>query len=525
MFFCDTEGIDTLAKATLCGIQNWLLFLSKAEISMSDWFDALQKFLELILRPESRDLLPKSWYEATKKLQEYSRDQWKYESHYSTNRKTADDLMDDGQEKSKDSTENLNNKEQDAIQEPSAHQANHIESFAKIVETKEITVKKAFFNPNPKEPETPYSTEAEMILLKGLRTSALASGDDHSPLMKGTQQAILREAGTWLSDMTAPQIFWVRDTAGSGKSTVALHLAREWKIQARLAGRFFFGRALGETHTTRYFFTTIAQQGLSYLGPQVRSTICSGINRLGDPISATLEEQCMELFVKPLKATSQPVVVVMDALDECDSHDLTQLLNVMLPQLPNLPHLKLFLSSRPEDHIQRAIQIPYMQVSLSADEIHNFQDTDTFIRYSLRSVNLPPRAIERLTEKSEGNFIWAKIVCDLLVRMKGDHKSLLEDLLAHPLSMDQLYTHCLRISTSRDGENENIDAYKKVLGLIASASEPLSPRTIDELLNIDNSLDIVQDLQILLICRNYNEPVSLIHPTFHEFLLTSLSRW
>jgi hypothetical protein len=72
-----------------------------------------------------------------------------------------------------------------------------------------------------------------------------------------------------------------------------------------------------------------AQQGLSHLGPAVRTA------ELCNPISAPLKEQCMSLFVRPLEEMSSTVVLVLDALDECEPTTVPRLLQVLIPHIPS----------------------------------------------------------------------------------------------------------------------------------------------------------------------------------------------
>jgi hypothetical protein len=102
-------------------------------------------------------------------------------------------------------------------------------------------------------------------------TASMASGDIHRRCMEGTRESILEKIEQWRIEPLAPQVLWLADVAGSGKSTVAKHLAEKWKAQGCLAGRFFFSRDAEETRTPKLFFTTISQQGLAHLGPDVRT--------------------------------------------------------------------------------------------------------------------------------------------------------------------------------------------------------------------------------------------------------------
>jgi hypothetical protein len=62
----------------------------------------------------------------------------------------------------------------------------------------------------------------ETLLLKGLDTAHMVNGDIHDSCMTGTREQILEEARVWRAneDPETPQIFWLADVAGSGKSTV-----------------------------------------------------------------------------------------------------------------------------------------------------------------------------------------------------------------------------------------------------------------------------------------------------------------
>src|SRR5277367_5942029 len=69
----------------------------------------------------------------------------------------------------------------------------------------------------------------------------LVYGVDLDVCQKGTRVAILERIRTWAKDTATPKrIFWLNDTAGAGKTTIASTMAREWMREGQLAGRFFF---------------------------------------------------------------------------------------------------------------------------------------------------------------------------------------------------------------------------------------------------------------------------------------------
>jgi hypothetical protein len=349
----------------------------------------------------------------------------------------------------------------------------------------------------------------------------MANGDIHKKCMKGTRQSILEDIEKWRLDSQSPRILWLADVAGAGKSTVAKEMAERWMSNGNLAGRFFFSRDAEETRTPKLFFTTIAQQGLAHLGANVRTAVAVGIRKLINPVAATLESQCMAIFVTPLRETQIPVVLVLDALDECEPQTCQQFLRVLLPQLSNLPHLRLFMTSRPETRIREELaDIDYQNLSLRSDEVSNSKDVEFFMRQRLRKLSIPQVQVEQVIERAGGLFIWGKTVCDLLDGFRGDRNSFIDRILSSKLrQMDSIYLIALDQAIGTDGEEENMVAYMNVLGIIVAAYEPVSPNTIDKLLSGSESMAIINDLRSVLECGGEDALVRFLHPTFREFLL------
>jgi hypothetical protein len=363
----------------------------------------------------------------------------------------------------------------------------------------------------------------EINLIKGVATASLASGGIHRICMKGTRLAVLNEARNWAMEDQVAQIFWLNGVAGSGKSTVAKHLAEEWKSKSCLAGRFFFSRDAEEIRTPKFFFSTIAQQGLSCIGPAARTAVALGVQKLLDPVSASLEEQCSNIFDAPLQVIERNTVLVLDALDECDSRTCQQLLRILLPRLSNLPRLKVFLTSRPELHIRDGLEDHAPQIlSFRIDAPENQKDIELYMINSLQRLSLPDEQVGRLVERAGGLFIWAKTVCELLQNARGDRNGFIRRVLAEGIrQMDPIYQIALEQVIRNNQLEESVEAYMNVLKVIVAAYEPLSPNIISRLLGISDCMEIVSDLRSVIECHDADDPVRFLHPTFREFLLNS----
>ncbi|PVG00372.1 hypothetical protein CPB86DRAFT_680562, partial [Serendipita vermifera] len=353
-----------------------------------------------------------------------------------------------------------------------------------------------------------------------LQTATMASGDIHQKCMEGTRQPILKEVERWRTNAKSPQVLWVADVAGSGKSTIAKEIAEKWKDQGCLAGRFFFSRDAEETRTPKLFFSTIAQQGLAQLDSRVRATVAVGIRKLINPVSASLEEQCSVILVEPLKRTRRSTVLVLDALDECEPQTCQRLLRTLLLHLPKLPYLKLLLTSRLETHIRTELEgIAYREVSLRSDEIANSKDVELFMKERLQKISLTETQREQLIERAGGLFIWAKTVCDLLQNFRGNKISFINRIISQNLrQIDSIYRIALDQAIGSDTEEENMEAFMNVLYVVVIAFEPISPNTIDRLLKTSESMNIVNDLRSVLECGSSDSAVRFLHPTFREFL-------
>jgi hypothetical protein len=94
--------------------------------------------------------------------------------------------------------------------------------------------------------------------------------------------------------------------AGTGKSTIARTVAREYYDKEHLGASFFFSRGKGDISHAGKLFTTIAVQ-LAKKSPSLKSCICEAIKEHGDIASQGLHDQWVRLVLQPLskiKATS-----------------------------------------------------------------------------------------------------------------------------------------------------------------------------------------------------------------------------
>ena len=348
-------------------------------------------------------------------------------------------------------------------------------------------------------------------------------------------------------------IYWLKGWAGTGKTTIALTVAREYSKKKLLGASFFFSRGGGDLASTRRFAATIAVQ-LAEASPQLRRYIA-------DAAAATLRirglglyDQWERLILQPLARLSQeafpnPLAIVVDALDECDNNDDVSLLIRCLAAAVAVEHvnLRIFVTSRPD----QLINISFGDISTDSHQdfiLHDIEqsivDQDLAVYYKhqlgriappLHPASLSDDAIQTLVQKSCGLFIYAATVCRF-VRAGGP---LAGKRLAHLVStdrlparagtaLDQMYMAVLESSLTADLDPEEMaeiqELFRQVMGTIVVLFDALSPASLAMLL--DQSKETIASplgrLHSLVdVPDEEGRLIRLLHPSFREFLLDS----
>ena len=147
--------------------------------------------------------------------------------------------------------------------------------------------------------------------------------------------------------------------------------------------------------------------------------------------SGSLKEQMESLIVAPMKTvrrapSESPIIVVLDALDEA-SCDLDSFLECLRDFVNMEPRVRLFITTRPEQTIMRSLDAAGMEVictqkfmsDIPSDVVN--ADIRRFLEVSFQKLwcrkellAAYPDAIDLLTERAEGLFIFARTVIQYL---------------------------------------------------------------------------------------------------------------
>ncbi|KAF6741014.1 hypothetical protein DFP72DRAFT_1122338 [Ephemerocybe angulata] len=157
----------------------------------------------------------------------------------------------------------------------------------------------------------------------------------------GTRVDILGRVVQWGNDTSSesPSVYWLFGPAGSGKSTIALTVARRFELTGderdtiKLGGNFFCSRLFDETRTVTHIVPTILKELL-------------------------VDPWCRSQLKNDGSADPGRYLIVVDALDEIEGKDGSEFLRGLLNVIREnkLPNLKFFITSRSDPDLVTRVE-------------------------------------------------------------------------------------------------------------------------------------------------------------------------
>ncbi|KAK4079236.1 hypothetical protein Trihar35433_341 [Trichoderma harzianum] len=369
-----------------------------------------------------------------------------------------------------------------------------------------------------------------------------------------TREQMLCDIRTWIDGNSQKGIYWLNGMAGTGKTTISLTVAHEYHHKKRLGASFFFSRGGGDLASTRKFAATIAVQ-LAEQSLELRRLIWQATTlnpRIGH---LNLYNQWEKLVLEPLllldsSSIQQPLLIVVDALDECDDEkDIEMLIKCFVNTIRNVKKIpiRIFITSRPE----LPIHLTLRRVSINLRQhftLHNIEqaivDGNLGIYYQYHLSQLSQRymwnqhiilddVIVSLVGKTHGLFIYAATVCRFIKEGGRNSEKRMLDLAASRASaseaekeLDNIYTTVLESSFRAElssGEAVELQPeFQKIVGSVVVLFDTLALADLVDIINgqkervelMFNNLRSVLD-----ISEDDKRHISILHPSFRDFLL------
>ncbi|KAH7127356.1 hypothetical protein EDB81DRAFT_697528 [Dactylonectria macrodidyma] len=396
---------------------------------------------------------------------------------------------------------------------------------------------------------------ARLLVAKGAAFDSYAEA--HNPTcLETTRVDLLQQINEWAECQTSKSLFWLNGKAGTGKSTISRTIARRFDADGCLGASFFLKRGETDRSDLVKFCTTIAFQLVEKV-PAIAPLVKEVIDADPSIASKGMREQFQKLIVQPLLQMNgqvHPLIIIVDALDECnDDQDIRLLIN-LLPSFQDVvsSQVKAFITSRPELPIRlgfNSIGPIYQHLVLhevSQPTVKN--DLTAFFTHHLEIVRVEfnnsvtedrklasgwpgPARSEALVEMASPLFIFAATMCRFIAdRRFGNPDTQLNEVLefqetSRESQLDATYLPVLNrllagISVQR--QKLVLQRFKEIVGPIVTLANPLSKTALSRILGIqqrgiEDQLDVLHS--VLSVPESADIPVRLLHLSFRDFLV------
>ncbi|RSM04794.1 hypothetical protein CDV31_009885 [Fusarium ambrosium] len=304
----------------------------------------------------------------------------------------------------------------------------------------------------------------------------------------GTCEWLLRHK-VWKSWKSSQRgLLWIKGKPGSGKSTLLRHAFHELKStkaakKALILSFFFHGRGNDLQRNQLGLFRSLLHQVLSEMPVELAELVTTFEQRwhvIGRPgVDWTWElDELRELFKRSILdiLKNRPVWIFVDALDESGAENA----KAVIRHFKDLLHGR---SARSKLHICFACRHYPVQSWEGGFEIctehENRQDILTYVRARLSDFQNPTTLAlpDLITERSDGLFIWARLVVDRILDLElvddpnGADQLIIKIIDTLPQNLNTLYAEIVR-------NTEQTSASLRLMQWISYARRPLS---LDEL--------------------------------------------
>jgi hypothetical protein len=115
----------------------------------------------------------------------------------------------------------------------------------------------------------------------------------------------------------------------------------------------------GDRRDLHLIFLTLAHQLAFHHPTTFRPALAKAIHSSSGIRHNKLVVQFEKLVIQPLKSIDTPMMIVIDALDECDNKEpVSKFLSALAQYVNEITTLKIFIISGPEDQIKAGFKIP-----------------------------------------------------------------------------------------------------------------------------------------------------------------------
>ncbi|EJD02306.1 WD40 repeat-like protein [Fomitiporia mediterranea MF3/22] len=381
-------------------------------------------------------------------------------------------------------------------------------------------------------------SEEDEKVLRQLKPPEKSSFDLKRCCLQGTRKAVLRTIDDWirLTDR-CEQLYWIHGVAGCGKSSVAASISAVLDSRKTLSGSFFCSRDIPERRSSTRLVHSLVYF-LARASPPSKDALLRLLKEDPELVDRPLLTQfkallsCFRLTMSD-STQSRPIILVIDALDECEDNEDASSFIVKILQL--VPHLKIILTSRPLPRIQEALTAFETLRSCDLFKVDSYADILHYAReeFSKSNTRLPRKfpddQIVALAQKASGHFIWIATVLKHISILPWRKEDTLTQIICSTRSnspgeekLDAIYQRVL--DDACEDSQERMDAIRLLIGLIfaTSRNRPLPAKALHTFVTIDIRFDefqrLLQELGSVLTEESETGAIRACHPSFLDFV-------
>jgi hypothetical protein len=361
--------------------------------------------------------------------------------------------------------------------------------------------------------------------------------------LNGTRVAVLDQIRAWIEEPSKQgkaRMFLLTGQAGLGKSAIVHSISHEYEKIKCLGAAFCFSKDRGATN----FFRTIARN-LADLDPTYAACLCETMT-VDMESTTSMSRQLNDLFLLPFKTaqcTRGPILIVIDALDECNDKDRTELIHLLENGIYFLPaNICILVTSRPNE-AQPLVNHDWVKTYDLSTESATYGDVLLFVQHKLQGFMQSEH--ELVASSAESVFQYASVVCSEICSayFLGNTYESPREIFARLVTrkgastgLDGLYTLILTNAYKKFENNpEALIDFRRVMGRILVAQQRLTKAALmdfdcykDDGItvaledNYDSVSKTLNPLGALLSGTQHSRGIVYpLHSSFRDFLLDS----
>ena len=339
--------------------------------------------------------------------------------------------------------------------------------------------------------------------------------------LPGTRQWLFNELSTWLADENAETTVMILTAGpGVGKSVFAAEVCRTYSELGKLAAVHFCKYNKSDYRNPRMIIESLA------------SIMCNNVtgfkSKLEDQLQRnhsreTISDAFRVLLNDPLHALEErePMLLVIDALDESETGGKSEFLELISEEFPNLPQwMKIFITSRPELQVQEELH-HLNPVQITPRNTNNEDDILRYLRHLLLPICSEDTVLESLAWKCEGSFLYAY---HAQMELKKNAKELTTENISEllPKGISGFYKQQFeRLKKQLNTVSQSDVKLKRFLEVLVAVESPLPLSLLPECLGLPDDSEYE-------VRKAIHEVLSLILPVHDDCLTTyhkSLVDW